>query len=168
MQNSVVNFNLALAYACAHSVVTDSVTRWTVCSPPASLSMRFFRQEYRSGLPFPPPQYIPNRGTEPMSPALAGRFFTTGATWEALPLVSLSQPLPRGGGQSFRRVQLCDPMDHSPLGSSKSVGFSRQEYRSGLPFPPPGDLPHPGTELMSPAFFTTKTPGRSFQLAAAS
>ena len=111
MQNSVVNFNLALAYACAHSVVTDSVTRWTVCSPPASLSMRFFRQEYRSGLPFPPPQYIPNRGTEPMSPALAGRFFTTGATWEALPLVSLSQPLPRGGGQSFRRVQLCDPMD---------------------------------------------------------
>ena len=27
-----------------------------------------------------------------------------------------------------------------------SMGFSRQEYRSGLPFPPPGDLPHPGME----------------------
>ena len=47
---------------------------------------------------------------------------------------------------------------HAPL----SVGFSRQEYWSGLPFPPPGDLPDPGTEsvsLMSPAltgkFFTT-------------
>ena len=35
-----------------------------------------------------------------------------------------------------------------------SMGFSRQEYRSGLPFPVPRDLPHPGIEpmsLMSPA-----------------
>ena len=30
-----------------------------------------------------------------------------------------------------------------------SMGFSRQEYWSGLPCPPPGDLPHPGIELMS-------------------
>ena len=30
----------------------------------------------------------------------------------------------------------------SPL----SMGFSRQEYWSGLPFPPPGDLPNPGIE----------------------
>ena len=43
-----------------------------------------------------------------------------------------------------------------------SVGFSRQEYGSGLPFPPPGDLPNPGMELMSPAlaggFFNTEPP----------
>ena len=32
-----------------------------------------------------------------------------------------------------------------------SMGFSRQEYRSGLPCSPPGDLPDPGTELTSPA-----------------
>ena len=32
-----------------------------------------------------------------------------------------------------------------------SMGFSRQEYWSGLPFPFPGDLPNPGIELMSPA-----------------
>ena len=31
-----------------------------------------------------------------------------------------------------------------------SVGFSRQEYWSGLPFPPPGDLPNPGIEPRSP------------------
>ena len=44
------------------------------------------------------------------------------------------------------------------------MGLSRQEYWSGLPCPPPGDLPNPGTEptsLMSPAlagsFFTTST-----------
>ena len=32
-----------------------------------------------------------------------------------------------------------------------SMGFSRQEYRSGLPFPSPGDLSDPGIEPMSPA-----------------
>ena len=32
-----------------------------------------------------------------------------------------------------------------------SMGFSRQEYWSGLPCPPPGDLPDPGTEPISPA-----------------
>ena len=36
--------------------------------------------------------------------------------------------------------------------SSLSTGFSRQEYWSGLPFPPPGDLSNPGIELGSPAF----------------
>ena len=43
-----------------------------------------------------------------------------------------------------------------------SMGFSRQEYWSGLPFPSPEDLPDPGIELMSPAlaggFLTTKPP----------
>ena len=33
----------------------------------------------------------------------------------------------------------------------QSVGFSRQEYWSGLPFPSPGDLPNPGIEPRSPA-----------------
>ena len=32
----------------------------------------------------------------------------------------------------------------------QSMGFSRPEYWSGLPFPSPGDLPHPGTKPMSP------------------
>ena len=32
----------------------------------------------------------------------------------------------------------------------RPVGFSKQEYWSGLPFPPPGDLPHPGTKPTSP------------------
>jgi len=33
------------------------------------------------------------------------------------------------------------------------MGFSRQEYWSGLPCPSPGDLPHPGIEPGSPAFY---------------
>ena len=43
---------------------------------------------------------------------------------------------------------LCDSMDCSPPGSSP-WGFSRQEYWSGLPGPPSGDLPNPGTESVS-------------------
>ena len=35
--------------------------------------------------------------------------------------------------------------------ASPSMGFSRQEYWSGLPFPSPGDLPNPGMEPGSPA-----------------
>ena len=46
-----------------------------------------------------------------------------------------------------------------------SMGFSRQEYWSGLPFPSPGDLPDPGIELRSPAFqadtLTSEPPGKS-------
>ena len=48
-----------------------------------------------------------------------------------------------------------------------SMGFSRQEYWSGLPFPPPGYLPDPGIKSAYPAppalaskFFTTEPPGR--------
>ena len=43
----------------------------------APLSMVFFRQEYWSGLPFPPPGDLPDPGIKPTSPVLAGRFFTT-------------------------------------------------------------------------------------------
>ena len=46
----------------------------------APLSMEFSRQEYRSGLPFPPPTDLPDPGTESLFleyPELAGRFFTT-------------------------------------------------------------------------------------------
>ena len=49
--------------------------------------MDFARQEYWSGLPFPPLGDLPDSGIEPaslMSPALAGRFFTTNAAWEDL------------------------------------------------------------------------------------
>ena len=56
------------------------------CSAPGS-SVHGQRQEYWSGLPFPPRGYLPDSGIEPeslMSPALAGEFFTTSFTWEAL------------------------------------------------------------------------------------
>ena len=46
-------------------------------------------------------------------------------------------------------LTLCNPMDHSPL-APLSMGFSRQQYWSGLPCPPPGDLPYPGNKPMPP------------------
>ena len=61
-------------------------TQWTVACQ-ASLSMGFSRQEYWSGWPCPPPGHPPDLGIEPaslMSLALAGGYFTTSATWEAL------------------------------------------------------------------------------------
>ena len=53
-------------------------TPWTVAHQ-APLSMGFSRQEYWSGLPYPPPWDLPDLGIElvsPASPAFAGRFFT--------------------------------------------------------------------------------------------
>ena len=58
---------------------------WTVARQ-ALLSMGFSSQEYWSGLPFSSPGAGPDPGIEPVSPvspALAGGFFTTEPTWEA-------------------------------------------------------------------------------------
>ena len=65
-------------------------TLWTVAHQ-APLSMGFSRQEYWSGLPCHPPGDLPDPGIKPsssVSPALAGRFFTTSTTWEAVVMVS--------------------------------------------------------------------------------
>ena len=61
------------------------MTPWTIVFKDP-LSMGFSRQEYWSGSPFPPPGDLPDPEIECMSlmsPALAGGFFTTSATWEA-------------------------------------------------------------------------------------
>ena len=59
---------------------------------------------------------------------------------------------------------VCDPTDCSPPGSPVHWGFSRQEYWSGLPSPPPGDLPNPGIKPRSPTLqvysLLSETPGK--------
>ena len=61
----------------ARSVVSDSFeTPWTVAQQ-APLSMGGSRQGYWSGWPLPSPGDLPDPGTGPASPALAGRFFTS-------------------------------------------------------------------------------------------
>ena len=55
------------------------------------------------------------------------------------------------------------PQGLYPIQAPLSMGFSRQEYWSGLPFPFPGDLPDSGIKLTSPAlaggFFTSESSG---------
>ena len=85
------NLIVSRAHVCmlsCFSHVQLFATLWTVtCQAP--LSTGFSKQEYWSGLPCPPPPGdLPDPGIEPASltsPELAGRFFTTNATWEALP-----------------------------------------------------------------------------------
>ena len=80
--------NLLSMYACMLSCCSHVrlfITLWTIARQ-ASLSMGFIRQEYWSVLPCPPPGDLPDPEINPsslMSPALAGRFLTTSATWEA-------------------------------------------------------------------------------------
>ena len=108
-------------------------TPWTVALQ-VPLSMGFSRQEYWSGLPCPPPEDRPNPGIKPESspsPALQV---------DSLPLSHQGSPQTQYSDTNMLAYQV-------PL----SMGFSRQEYWSGLPFPSPGDLPGPGIEPGSPA-----------------
>ena len=72
--------------------------------------------------------------------------------------------------QSFLTLSHCDPLDCS-LPNPLPMGFSRQEYWSGLPWPPPGNLPHPGIKPTSLIFlaladglFTSSAPGKPIVL----
>ena len=105
-------------------------TPWTIaCQAP--LSRGFSRQEYWSGYSLIPSlEDLSHPGIEPeslISPTLAG--VTTSAIWKACRKAAAAKSL-----QSC--LTLCDPIDGSPLGSP-SLGFSRQEHWSGLPFPSP-------------------------------
>ena len=75
---------------------------------------------------------------------IVGRFFTSWATREAYKVLV---------------AKLSDsPQPHGLQPTRLSVGFSRQEYWSGLPFPSPGDLPDPGIKPKSPALQVDSLP----------
>ena len=84
-----------------------------------------------------------------MSPALAGGFLTTSTNWEAhiLLLILFKYYCENEVAQSC--LTLCN---HCTVAcqDSPSLGFTRQEYWSGMPFPSPGDLLDPGIEHRYP------------------
>ena len=124
-------------------------TPWTVALQ-APLSTGFFKQEYWNRLPCTPPGDLPNPGIELMSlisPALAGGFFTTSATWEALYCVCVCVCV----CVSRLVVSVSATPWTVALQAPLSTGFFKQEYWNRLPCTPPGDLPDPGIELLSPA-----------------
>ena len=134
------------------------------CSPPGSSFMEFSRQEYRSVLSCPLRGDLPDPGEPGLLHLLHCRtilyHWVTGEdlSWQGQDWVSwnvdcgfpfvlcvcmcvcvlVAQSCPT----------LCDCMEYSPPGFSV-LGIFRQEYWSGLPWPPPGDLPNPGIELRS-------------------
>ena len=104
MHLSVAKESFMTTQAVAHSLITThtchdcmrkkvkSLSRVGLFATPRTVayqappSMEFSRQEYWSGLPFPSLGDLPDPGIKPTSltsPALAGRFFTTSAIWEA-------------------------------------------------------------------------------------
>ena len=104
--------------------------------------MEFSRQEYWSGLPFSLPGIFPR--IEPaslVSSALAVRFFTIRATWEALKWKCQSL------SHDWFLVSPWMIAHQAPL----SMEFPWREYWSGLPCPCPVDIPNLRTEPMSPA-----------------
>ena len=110
-------------------------TPWTVAyqAPP---SMGFSRQECWSGLPFPSPGDLLDQGIEPASPTLRADALTSA---------------PPGKVKSLSRVRLFATPWTVAYQAPPSMGFSRQEFWSGLPFPSPGYLPNPGIEPGSPS-----------------
>ena len=66
--------------------------------------------------------------------------------------------------KSLSRVRLFATPWTVAYQASPSMGFSRQEYWSGLPFPSPGDLPNPGIEPRSLALQTDTLPSEPFSL----
>ena len=156
-------------------------TAWTV-GHQAPLSMGLSHQEYSSGMPFPPPGDLPNPFnlcSKPMrcmllfawdlfaiqrsqmipniinpgkrqfvlSPMIKSLYLRAPISWlcECLCVHACTQ--------SLSYVWLFATPWTVACQASLAVGFSRQEYWSGMPFPPPGDLPDSRIEPASPAFF---------------
>ena len=126
--------------------MSDSfVTPWTLAHK-APLSMGFPKQKSWSGLSFLSPTDLPNPGMgskSPISPALAGKFFTSEPPGKPIKdfcacLVAKLCPA------------LCDPI-YCSLPASSVHGVFQSRILEWIAFLPPGDLPDLGIELVFPA-----------------
>ena len=129
-------------------------TLWTVAHK-APLSMGFSRQEYCSGLTCPSPGDLSNPGIEPTSltsPALANRVYYKHHL--GIPDIHMLLCF----AQSLHRVWRFETQWTVAHESALCMGFSRQDYWSGLLCIPWGDLPNPGIEPTSPALQVDSLP----------
>ena len=99
---------------CSLSHVRFFATPWAVAHQ-TPLSMGFPSQEYWSKLSFPPPGDLPHPGIEPISPALAGGFFTTEPPRKPLGSWNVSFE----GGKRPRDVHVL--LSHTGLGSGLQI-----------------------------------------------
>ena len=145
--------------------MSDSfVTTWTVAHQ-APLSTEFSRQEYWSGLPFPPPGDRPDPGAErrsPASAALAGRFFATvcspgevggdarQARWTLAPPANVRKDAGAGGLQGIQEASAGKRAPQAQGTGDRAWGGGRCATET-LP------ATTPGTERLAPA---TVAPGK--------
>ena len=153
---------------CAQSLshVWLLVTPWTVaCQSP--LSLEFSRQEYWSGLPFPPPGSGGGLVTKSC--------LTLAVSWTVPCQASLSMEFSRqeywSGLVSFSRGS--SQLRYQTWVSCTAGGFFTDWATREAQSPPPGDLLHPGIEPVSPVslalaagFFTTVPPGKPMYICA--
>ena len=117
----IVYFLTGLIPLLSRSVVSDSLQlHGPYTNHQAPLSLGFSRQEYWNELPFPSP------GTEPRSSALQVDSLPSEPPGKVLLLLS-----------RFSHVRLCAAPEMAAYQALPSLGFSRQEHRSGLPIPSP-------------------------------
>ena len=131
------------------------VTLWTVtCQAP--LSMRFPRQEYWCGLPFPSPGDLPDPGIEPTSPALQADFLSLappGKPNKSLPCPSCTPSTVKGSSQCLGRrpkgpplVPMSGELPHSSWNWIKASGrihgreFQTLHFSLQMLFPRPGPI----------------------------
>ena len=152
--------------------MSDSCGPMVCVACQAPLSMGFCRREYCRGLPFPSPADLCDPGIKPGSPALQADslpselhilYIVVIYVNSGLPIYPFP-PDPLSEVKSLSCIRLFVTPWTVAQQAPPSMGFSRQEHWSGcLPFPSPGDLPHPGIELRSPALradaLTSEPPG---------
>ena len=99
--------------------------------------MGFSRQEYWSGVPLPSPLKV-------LHPCIYCCIIIIAKMWKQQTDECVLSVL-----SCFSHVQQFVTLRTVTSPAPLSMGFSRQEYWSGLPFPSPGDLPVPGMEPVS-------------------
>ena len=160
----------------SHPSLCDSTDH----SPPGSSVHGILQARILEWVFIPLPGALLDPGIKPaslMSLALADGFFTTSATWKAQVQQSSNLKKEKKAFKSLTdsvtwKVKV-KSLSHVRLFATPwtvayqallSMGFSRQEYWSGSPFPSPGDLPDPGIEPRSPALqadaLTSESPGK--------
>ena len=113
------------------------------CSPPGSSVLGVLQARILKWVTIPFSRGSSQPGNQTWVSLIAGRFFTSWATREA-PANEWKEV------KSLSRVRLFATPWTVAYQAPLSMGFSRQECWSGLPFPSPGDLPDPGIEPGSP------------------
>ena len=135
---NVFTFEWLFAYAYSCLTLCNPMN----CSPPGSSVSEIFQARILRGLPCPSPGDLPNLGIKPHLHLLHWQV-------DSLPLSHLGSLHSVWSECMLSHVQLFTTPWPTACQGLLFIEFSRQEYWSVLPFPPPGALPNPGIKPVS-------------------